>query len=233
MGPGPAAGVRAARRDRRGRRRPALPRPARPGRGRRRDRCTTTTAPRSCRSSPGARTPTTCGRSRASRSWSATGEIWVRSPYVCDGYDGPPGPLRRDAGRVRHRRGPRACWSDGRLVVLGRPDAVTTGGATVPLADVEAVLRAAATGEVVVVGLPHQGLGAVLAAVLTVARRPRPGARRAARRRARRGAPAAAVVPRRRRCRSPRPARSTATALVSLVSGADDRATPAGLAFTA
>ena len=24
------------------------------------------------------------------------GEVWVRSPYLCTGYDGPPGPLRRD-----------------------------------------------------------------------------------------------------------------------------------------
>jgi acyl-CoA synthetase (AMP-forming)/AMP-acid ligase II len=44
---------------------------------------------------------------------------------------------------------------------------VTTGGATVPLSAVEPVLRAAATGEVVVVGLPHTDLGAVLAVVLT------------------------------------------------------------------
>lgn len=51
--------------------------------------------------------------------------------------------------------------------MLGRPGTVTTGGATVPLAAVEPVLRAAATGEVVVVGLPHEELGAVLAAVLT------------------------------------------------------------------
>ena len=25
-----------------------------------------------------------------------SGEVWVRSPFVCTRYDGPPGPLRRD-----------------------------------------------------------------------------------------------------------------------------------------
>ena len=57
--------------------------------------------------------------------------------------------------------------SDGRLLVSGRADAVTVGGATVEPADVEAVLRAAATGEVVVVAVPHPALGQVLGAVLT------------------------------------------------------------------
>ena len=28
---------------------------------------------------------------------SAPGEVWVRSPYVCTGYLGRPGPFRRDA----------------------------------------------------------------------------------------------------------------------------------------
>ncbi|QWZ09595.1 AMP-binding protein [Nocardioides panacis] len=94
------------------------------------------------------------------------GEIWVRSPFVCDGYAGSPGPLRRDADGFA-TVGDHGLLADGRLVVLGRPDAVTTGGATVPLSAVEPVLRAAATGEVVVVGLPHEDLGAVLAVVLT------------------------------------------------------------------
>lgn len=95
------------------------------------------------------------------------GELWVRSPYLARGYaDGADGPLRRDAdgwagvgdlGRVEH----------GRVVVLGRPDAVTTAGATVVLAEVEAALLEAAAGPFAVVGVPHPALGAVLATVAT------------------------------------------------------------------
>jgi acyl-CoA synthetase (AMP-forming)/AMP-acid ligase II len=95
------------------------------------------------------------------------GVIWVRSPYVCVGYHGPPGPLRRaDDGFVTV--GDRGRWSpDGRLAVLGRDEAVSVGGATVLVADVEPALRAAAVGSVVVLGLPNDVLGYVLAAVLT------------------------------------------------------------------
>jgi acyl-CoA synthetase (AMP-forming)/AMP-acid ligase II len=95
-------------------------------------------------------------------------EVWVRSPFLCSGYDGAPGPMRRDADGWA-TVGDRGTLDGGRLTVLGRPDAVTTGGATVPVADVEAVLRPSAAGEVVVLGVPHGALGAVLAAVLTVA----------------------------------------------------------------
>lgn len=94
------------------------------------------------------------------------GEIWVRSPYVCSGYDGPPGALRR-GGDGFVTVGDRGLLSTGRLVVLGRPDAVTTGGETVVVAEVEGMLRPWARGEVVVVGVPHPTLGAVLAVVLT------------------------------------------------------------------
>jgi acyl-CoA synthetase (AMP-forming)/AMP-acid ligase II len=94
------------------------------------------------------------------------GEVWVRSPYLCVGYDGRPGPLRRDSEGLA-TVGDRGELRDGRLVVHGRADAVTTAGATVLVADVESVLRSAATGEVLVVGLPHDDLGAVLAVVLT------------------------------------------------------------------
>jgi acyl-CoA synthetase (AMP-forming)/AMP-acid ligase II len=56
---------------------------------------------------------------------------------------------------------------DGLVVVNGRPEAVTTAGATVRVADVEAALADAAAGEVLVLGVPHEELGSVLAAVLT------------------------------------------------------------------
>lgn len=90
------------------------------------------------------------------------GSIWVRSPWVCEGYEGAgSGPLRRDGewatvgdvGRLR----------DGVLQVLGRPDAVTTAGATVVLAEVEAALAGAAHGPFVVHGVPHPTFGEVLA----------------------------------------------------------------------
>jgi long-chain acyl-CoA synthetase len=95
------------------------------------------------------------------------GEVWVRSPYLCLGYDeATPGPLRRDpAGWATV--GDRGELVDGVLDLHGRPDAVTTGGATVCAAEVEAVLRRHARGDVVVVGVPHDRLGAVVAAILT------------------------------------------------------------------
>ena len=94
------------------------------------------------------------------------GEIWVRSPYVCAGYDGPSGPLRRDpSGFVSV--GDRGRLRGSVLEVDGRPEAVTTGGATVQVADVERALRGVARGEVVVLAVAHPRLGAVVAAVLT------------------------------------------------------------------
>ena len=94
-------------------------------------------------------------------------EVWVRSPYVCDGYDGPPGPLRRDPTGFA-TVGDRGSIVDGILVVEGRgTDAVVTGGATVLVADVEGVLRDRLHGTVVVVGVPHGSLGQVVAAALT------------------------------------------------------------------
>jgi acyl-CoA synthetase (AMP-forming)/AMP-acid ligase II len=95
-------------------------------------------------------------------------ELWVRSPYLADGYtpDSPAGPLRRtDDGWATV--GDRGRLEDGRVVVAGRPDAVTTAGATVVLAEVEAALAPHARGPFAVVGLPHATLGAVLTAVLT------------------------------------------------------------------
>jgi acyl-CoA synthetase (AMP-forming)/AMP-acid ligase II len=83
------------------------------------------------------------------------------------------GPLRRDESGFA-TVGDRGWLVDaqqkapGRLVVHGRPDSVTTGGATVLLAEVEEALRAAGLrGQVAVIGLPHPRLGQVVAAVLT------------------------------------------------------------------
>jgi acyl-CoA synthetase (AMP-forming)/AMP-acid ligase II len=56
---------------------------------------------------------------------------------------------------------------DGRVLVAGRDGAIATGGATVLVGDIEAVLRPAARGEVYVIGQPHDRLGAVVVAVCT------------------------------------------------------------------
>lgn len=83
------------------------------------------------------------------------GVIWARSPYVAAG----PGHWSTvgDLGELR----------DGLLTVFGRPGTVTTGGATVTIAEVEAALRPGATGDFAVVGVPHPALGQLLAAAVT------------------------------------------------------------------
>lgn len=98
------------------------------------------------------------------------GEVWVRSPYLAEGYAADAGPYRRtgdgfatvgDRGRLEGSHGDR-------LVVTGRGDAaVLTGGTTVLVADVEAALRRGLRGDLVVVGTPHARLGEVVTAVLT------------------------------------------------------------------
>ena len=122
------------------------------------------------------------------------GTIWVRSPYLGEGYAGAPGALRRDADgwrrdeRVdgRRRRGlPRRArggadadgWAtvgdlgeldaQGQLIVRGRPEAITTGGMTVVIADIEAALAPAATAEFAVHAQPHPDLGEIVAISLT------------------------------------------------------------------
>lgn len=94
------------------------------------------------------------------------GEVWARSPYLCSGYDGPPGPLRTACDGFA-TVGDRGVLDRGRLSVLGRPQSVTVGGSTVEPASVERLLSAGADGTVVVLGVPHDRLGQVLAAVLT------------------------------------------------------------------
>ncbi|WP_026876373.1 AMP-binding protein [Jiangella gansuensis] len=111
------------------------------------------------------------------------GEVWVRSPWVAHGYLGSAGPLRRDdAGWATV--GDLADAGTTRLRLRGRGDgAVLTGGATVVPEDVEAVLAdVPGVAGVVVVGVPHDALGSVVAAVVegtTVRRRSLEAAARA------------------------------------------------------
>jgi long-chain acyl-CoA synthetase len=90
------------------------------------------------------------------------GVLWVRSPYVAMVPTDPDGfATVGDRGTVT---------PDGQVVVRGRGEtAVLTGGVTVLVEEVEATLRRAVAGEIVVVGVPHPELGEVVAAVLTEA----------------------------------------------------------------
>ena len=93
--------------------------------------------------------------------------LWCRSPYLAQGYAVGGGALHfaSDGFATVGDRG-RIC--DGVIEVMGRGgEAVTTSGSTVLVADVEAELRPLAHGEVVVIGVPHEQWGAVLAAVVT------------------------------------------------------------------
>jgi len=94
------------------------------------------------------------------------GELWVRSPYVCEGYLEADPVLRRDEEGWM-TVGDRGRHADGRVTVLGRQGGITTGGATVLVAEVEHVLRSHAAGDVLVLGIPHSDLGEVVAAVVT------------------------------------------------------------------
>ncbi|MEV4567981.1 class I adenylate-forming enzyme family protein [Nonomuraea sp. NPDC049419] len=98
------------------------------------------------------------------------GEVWVRSPWLAEGYLGAAaGPLRRDEdGWVSVGDVAEPYRAGGVLRVRGRGDgAIQTGGATVVPEDVEEVLRKVpGVADVVVVGSPHPSLGAVVAAVI-------------------------------------------------------------------
>ncbi|MFW5469699.1 class I adenylate-forming enzyme family protein [Knoellia sp. CPCC 206435] len=96
------------------------------------------------------------------------GVIWARSPWLCEGYaDGRTGPLERDDEGWATVGDRGRLDDDGGLVVVGRDDSVTTGGATVVCADVEAQVRSCAgVTDAVVIGTPHPDLGELLEVVV-------------------------------------------------------------------
>ncbi|MGW0809934.1 class I adenylate-forming enzyme family protein [Nonomuraea sp. NPDC002799] len=100
----------------------------------------------------------------------ALGEVWVRSPWVADGYLGEvAGPLRRDHGGWVSVGDLAEAYRPGEVLrVRGRGDgAIQTGGATVVPEDVEEVLRRVpGVGDIVVVGSPHPYLGSVVTAIV-------------------------------------------------------------------
>ncbi|GAA1316119.1 class I adenylate-forming enzyme family protein [Brachybacterium tyrofermentans] len=100
------------------------------------------------------------------------GELWVRSPYTARGYLGGPGPMRTDGGWGSV--GDLATLEDGVLTVQGRGDAaILTASATVIPDEVETGLRALpGIADAVVLGLPTDGIGALVAAMIE----PEPGA---------------------------------------------------------
>jgi long-chain acyl-CoA synthetase len=94
--------------------------------------------------------------------------VWVRSPYLARSYlrRHAHGPWRQQGGW--HTVGDLARPDGDGWWLLGRGDsAVTTGGHTVAVAEVEAALRQVrGVQDVVVLGLPHNRLGQVVAAVV-------------------------------------------------------------------
>ncbi|MFI7643911.1 class I adenylate-forming enzyme family protein [Nonomuraea sp. NPDC049400] len=102
------------------------------------------------------------------------GEVWVRSPWLADGYLGEAaGPLRRDGdGWVTVGDVAEPYRAGEVLRVRGRGDgAIQTGGATVVPEDVEEVLRKVpGVGDIVVIGSPHPSLGSVVTAVIEAER---------------------------------------------------------------
>lgn len=96
------------------------------------------------------------------------GRVWVRSPYLAEGYlDDRPGALCRDGGGWAGV-GDLAVASGGGFTVTGRgTGAISTGGHTVLAEHVEAVLlRVAGVEGVLVVGRPHPDLGEVVTALV-------------------------------------------------------------------
>jgi long-chain acyl-CoA synthetase len=95
------------------------------------------------------------------------GVIWVRSPYLSEGYLSGGGPFTVDADGMA-TVGDRGHLVGDVLTVAGRgADGVVTGGATVLVDDVEQALSRCCGAEVVVVGIPHARLGQLVVAVST------------------------------------------------------------------
>jgi long-chain acyl-CoA synthetase len=94
--------------------------------------------------------------------------IWVRSPYLSQGYDDDAeGPFAVDPDGFA-TVGDHGSLERGVLTVIGRGDAaILTGGATVLVGEVEQALRRATGSDVVIVGVPHPRWGQVVAAVVT------------------------------------------------------------------
>lgn len=96
--------------------------------------------------------------------------LWVRSPFVASTYlagaSHDRGPLQREGDWSTV--GDRARLDDDRLTLLGRADdAILTAAATVIPADVEQALRQlAGIGDAVVFGLPNEGVGELVTAVV-------------------------------------------------------------------
>ena len=97
------------------------------------------------------------------------GLLWARSPYLAKGYLSAraDGPLRRDSHGWA-TVGDVAQAVPGGLEVLGRGDsAVTTGGHTVVVEEVERLLLGlSGVHDVAVLGMPHPRLGQSLAAIV-------------------------------------------------------------------
>ncbi len=98
------------------------------------------------------------------------GIIWARSPWLAQGYGpGESGPMQRDEAAWATVGDRGVLDKDVGLVVRGRgDDTVTTGGATVLCADVEAaVLTHPLVTSAVAVAIPHAELGELLEVVVT------------------------------------------------------------------
>lgn len=99
------------------------------------------------------------------------GELWARSPYLALTRVGDGAVLRRTPDGFVTVGDLAEIDQDGSIVVRGRGDsAVTTGGHTVLVEDIEAVLSALpGVLEVAVVGVDHKVLGQVVTAVVVLA----------------------------------------------------------------
>ena len=97
------------------------------------------------------------------------GVVWVRSPYLARAYlaTDDDGTWTSDAAGWATVGDLAVQWADG-LEVLGRGDgAITTGGHTIAVEEVERLLQAVSgVQDVGVVGLPHAALGQVVVAVV-------------------------------------------------------------------